>query len=312
MAWMMAKKLRPCEPPEVAVVSLGPMDRSTAVGAWLESAQTERTPVSDSCFFGRAASCEVVLPDAKVSRQHALIQGQEHGEFWLIDLGSANGTYLNGRRVAQPCRLNDGDKLAIAGFSFTFRRSRPSVEARQDSTSTDATVHEIRSLTCWLLVADIEGSTQLLRRLPPEEAHRATGMWLAACSRILNEHHGVINKFLGDGFFAYWPSGEANAAAVAKALEALRSLQQTDSPAFRVVLHYGKVSAGGQASLGEESLAGNEVNFVFRVEKVAAGLGLSRLMSEPARETIKHLLPTIPEGEHAVPGFAGQPRFYSF
>jgi adenylate cyclase len=288
------------------------MNSASATAVWLEPAGGKPLPVRGRCFLGRSAACEVVLSDAKVSRQHALIQGQDENEFWLIDLGSANGTYLNGRRVTQPCRLSDGDKIAVAGFAFVFHGPKGPAALSADSSTTDATVHEIRSLTCWLLVADIDSSTQLLRKLPSEDAPRVTGRWLATCRKLLDERDGTINKYLGDGFLAYWPAGPESTACVAQSLLALKKVQETAEPLFRVVVHYGKVSAGGPASMGEESLAGREVNFVFRMEKLAAALGESRLLSEPALTELKPLLPTLEAGRHAVPGFEGQFSFFSY
>src|SRR5438270_12340 len=114
---------------------------------WLESASGKQTAVRGSCFLGRSASCELVLADAKVSRQHALVQCQNEREFWLIDLGSANGTYLNGKRVRHPGRLSDGDAISIAGFTFTFRAPK-AAERGREATATDATIHEIRHQPC--------------------------------------------------------------------------------------------------------------------------------------------------------------------
>jgi len=287
------------------------MNPKGVVEVWLESPNGQRALIRGSCFLGRSPSCEVVLANARVSRQHALINRQSQGEFWLIDLGSSNGTYLNGRRVAQPCRLSDGDEIRIAGFNFHFRHPQAIVYS-EETTPSEATVLEVRDLTCWLLVADIQGSTQLLRKVPLEAAHRTTGLWLAACSKILKQQHGTINKFLGDGFFAYWPEESGIAESVSSALLGLKSLQDAGDPSFRLVLHYGTVSAGGYASLGEENLSGKEVNFVFRLEKLAATLGASRLLSEPANNRIKHRLPTSPEGQHLIADFAERFSFFSF
>jgi adenylate cyclase len=251
----------------------------------------------------------VVIPDAKASRQHALVHGQEAGEFWLVDLGSANGTYLNGRRVSQPCRLSEGDQIGIAGLTFTFRGP----ERRfRDATSGEATIHDIRSLACFLIVADIQRSTELLRTLSPEQAPRIIGRWLAACRKTLELHHGTINKFLGDGFLAYWHAGPDAGRGVAGTLLSLKQLQDEANPAFRLVLHYGLVSIGGTSFGAEESLTGNEVHFVFRMEKLAGSLGAPRLLSEPAHAQIKTQLPATPHGRHAVPGFAGDHSFFSF
>ncbi len=288
-----------------------PMNGDTGYSAWLEASSGQRTPIRGSCFLGRSAACELVLADTKVSRQHALVQSQSENEYWLIDLGSANGTYLNGQRVRLPCRLANGDSISIAGFTFGFHCHRPAGRSRAE-TATDATVQEIRRQLCWLLVADIQGSTILLRDLPAEEAPRITGRWLAACRQILDERHGIVNKFLGDGVLAYWPSSLVPVSEIADALLSLRQLQDRSNPPFRMVLHYGQVSFSGVASLGEEGLSGSEVNFAFRMEKLAANLGIARLLSEAAQSRLAELVPATLEGQHVVPGFEGAFTFYSF
>jgi class 3 adenylate cyclase len=287
------------------------MNVSEGLTVWVESASGQRTPVRGSCFLGRSAACEVVLPNAKASRQHALIHGQEESEFWLIDLGSANGTYLNGRRVIQPCRLADQDQITIAGQTLTFKRPTALPRWASDTSITQATVHEVRHLTSWLLIADIQGSTKMLRELPAEEAPRIIGRWLSSCTKLIDEHEGTIDKFLGDGFLAYWLAGPSVAGSVAAALLALRRLQDTASPPFRMILHYGSVSAGC-SSPSRESLTGHEVNFAFRLEKLAGSIGAARLVSEAAQRELKSELPTVPAGRHAVAGFEGEFSFFAF
>lgn len=289
------------------------MDNHLNIVAWLESPSGQQTPIRGTCFLGRSATSTIVLADEKVSRRHAMVHAQGENEFWLIDLGSANGTYLNGRRVSQPCRLADKDQLRVGGFTFTFHHARrPRTSETNTAGGTEKTVQEIRSQNCWLVVADIEGSTQFIQRLAPEEAPRVTGLWLCHCKQIVDENRGAINKFLGDGFLAYWVDGQGVAAAVARALKALARLQEHSTPRFRLVLHYGKVYLGGSASLGEDSLMGNDVNFVFRMEKVAGRLGAARLVSEPARDNLDPHLPTTDHGRHEVPSFEGEFRFFTF
>src|SRR5438067_5354528 len=88
----------------------------------LESADGGRHMLQSSCSLGRAAANRIVLESPKVSRRHALIHLQNIGEFWLIDFGSSNGTFLNKRRIHQPVRLNDRDQIAIGDNVFIFRQ----------------------------------------------------------------------------------------------------------------------------------------------------------------------------------------------
>ncbi|HXJ58741.1 MAG TPA: adenylate/guanylate cyclase domain-containing protein [Verrucomicrobiae bacterium] len=289
-------------------------DTGTTLSAWLEptgAAKGTPTPIRGTCSLGRSANNQVVLPDDKVSRRHAMINVQGQGEFWLVDLGSSNGTYLNSRRVGQPCRLTDGDRIEISSFSFVFRQKKASANPDTDRT-TEKTIQDIRSMNCWLMVADLEDSTQYLKSLPAEQVPRATGRWLSTCKHIVEDHQGTINKFLGDGFFAYWLDREQTADVVARALRAfLRLLVSRDAPRFRAVLHYGKVFVGGEGSLGEESLMGAEVNFVFRMEKLAAHLAVPCLLSESVQDRLKQLVPVQEHGRHPVQSFEGEFPFYT-
>ena len=68
----------------------------------------------DRVTIGRAPDCEVRLPKRQVSRYHARIE-RDDGGYLLRDLGSKNGTFVNGKEVrGEPYRLKDGDELQIA------------------------------------------------------------------------------------------------------------------------------------------------------------------------------------------------------
>jgi len=95
---------------------------------WLESASGQRILLRESCQIGRGPNNTLTLPSEKISRRHAMIHAQGQNEFWLIDLGSANGTYLNGRRVSQPTKLHDNDVITVGDHRFQFfhpEQSRP-------------------------------------------------------------------------------------------------------------------------------------------------------------------------------------------
>ncbi len=64
-------------------------------------------------LIGRSAECDIVLDDRQVSRQHARVfRADDH--YFIEDLGSKNGTHINGRDVAGIARLEDGDEIQIA------------------------------------------------------------------------------------------------------------------------------------------------------------------------------------------------------
>jgi adenylate cyclase len=80
--------------------------------------------------IGRTEENDIVLDDSSVSRNHAKI-ANEGGGYWLTDLGSHNGTSLNGQLI-QSAPLNDGDQIKIGGNRLTFfiREARASSVAR--------------------------------------------------------------------------------------------------------------------------------------------------------------------------------------
>jgi hypothetical protein len=70
---------------------------------------------------GRMAECDIVLNDSNVSRRHAEIRPTPDG-FALFDLGSTNGSRVNGVRVAQR-DLRDGDEITFGNSRVTFQAS---------------------------------------------------------------------------------------------------------------------------------------------------------------------------------------------
>jgi hypothetical protein len=71
--------------------------------------------------IGRDPQNDIVLDDRRVSRKHAEIR-LRLGRYTLYDLQSTNGTYVNGRRVAEVV-LSDGDRVSIGGVELQFRAS---------------------------------------------------------------------------------------------------------------------------------------------------------------------------------------------
>src|SRR3979411_770510 len=126
------------------------------LGAWLEASDGKRLPIQGNLSIGRQSPKNLlVLNSPNISRRHAVINGQNIGEFWLIDLGSSNGTFLNGRRLHQPVRLCDQDQIIIGDRVFIFHQPEE-VTDEYRTTFAERTIREIANVPCWLLVADIE------------------------------------------------------------------------------------------------------------------------------------------------------------
>ncbi len=70
--------------------------------------------------MGRSRDCDIVVPDANVSRVHAEIR-HEGLEYTLVDLGSTNGVEVNGKRTMRH-PLRDGDRISLGGAELVVER----------------------------------------------------------------------------------------------------------------------------------------------------------------------------------------------
>ena len=77
----------------------------------------ERYALADEVTIGRAAGCTVTLEDTYASQLHARLFRRE-GALHVEDLGSTNGTYLNGRKVSSPLPLTRGDRVKVGATVF--------------------------------------------------------------------------------------------------------------------------------------------------------------------------------------------------
>ena len=75
----------------------------------------------DTFIIGRSRTCDLVIPSSKVSRQHSGVV-RENGEYYIEDLGSANGVWKDGVKI-QKEKVRDGDEFMISEevLKFIFR-----------------------------------------------------------------------------------------------------------------------------------------------------------------------------------------------
>ena len=119
----------------------------------------ERTPIQvyeldrPVVQIGRVEGMEIVIDNVSVSRKQAEIR--QDGRFWTVrDLGSSNGTYLNGQRLTETQRLKPGDEISFGKFSLFFERVIP--EAPAEARITPATGPARPVGTYHLSAAEIE------------------------------------------------------------------------------------------------------------------------------------------------------------
>ena len=75
-------------------------------------------PIGSEITLGRAASCSIGLPDDTYASQlHARVFHRD-GQMWVEDIGSTNGTHLNGARLTATAQLNIGDRVQVGSTIF--------------------------------------------------------------------------------------------------------------------------------------------------------------------------------------------------
>ncbi len=102
-----------------------PSPESGAAGPRLVSSAGEWLLSEGSHVVGRDGDCAVRIDSVTISRRHARIVVTD-GEAVVEDLGSKNGTHVNGQRVTEPVVLEDRDKIEVGSVTMTYRLMDPS------------------------------------------------------------------------------------------------------------------------------------------------------------------------------------------
>jgi hypothetical protein len=93
----------------------------------------QRFALAGGCMLiGRQADADIRLADRATSRRHARILHEE-GAYYVEDLGSSNGTWLNGIRISEREPLTEGDMLQIGPYIFNLRPDRPAGGSGKDT-----------------------------------------------------------------------------------------------------------------------------------------------------------------------------------
>src|SRR5881628_549626 len=136
-----------------------------------EGRQEYTVEIVDCLSIGRSPKNDLVLADEIASRHHAEIRHHGHGRYTLVDVGSANGTWLNGRRLVHPRELANGDVIEIGRVKLCFLA--PKLEENpQKLDSMDSgtgTYLSLRNETVIVLVTDIRNYTGMSEILPSRD-----------------------------------------------------------------------------------------------------------------------------------------------
>jgi pSer/pThr/pTyr-binding forkhead associated (FHA) protein len=113
------------DPSSVPVLEEILQDEGVAVARLVKSSNN---PYENFIFVGRAATCDIIVRDASVSKSHAVFEKNPDGPGWMIrDNRSHNGTWVNGQRLAPGARvaLSSSDALRFGGYPAYFLMPDP-------------------------------------------------------------------------------------------------------------------------------------------------------------------------------------------
>lgn len=245
----------------------------------------QRVTVKETLIIGRGEDADLFIDDREISRRHSVFRWS--GDVLEVeDLGSLNGTWVNGARILAPTRLAADDVVKLG--TTTMKVVEVEQVTAQVTTDTEpaepslppspaartplpsgpqlrvpddvlAGTHEDELRPVTALFADIVGSTSIGERLPPEEVKRLVGECVSRMSRIVEQYGGVIDAYMGDGIaaiFGFPTAHEDDAERAARA--ALRIVE--------VVGHY------AQEVLASSSLSDFNIRVGVNTGQVAVGL----------------------------------------
>ncbi|MBW4539281.1 MAG: adenylate/guanylate cyclase domain-containing protein [Myxacorys chilensis ATA2-1-KO14] len=272
-------------------------------------AEVRRLPlVNGNCWtFGRSEDNNFVISDRWISRNHAMLQSMETGEFYLIDLGSRNGSFVNGRRVSIPVTLRNSDRITFGQTELEFHcpvsPSHSSLETDSKDFTATATLH-VRSLIS-VLVVDIRDFTGLTRQLDEKILSEVIGTWFRRAGDIIREYGSWVDKYIGDAVMAVWTHGTEGVSRdetlqIFQAVNALHKM--TNSLYGQYPLPFPlRIGAGintGFAMVGntgsgdrpDYTALGDTVNAAFRLESATKQIGMDIAIGETTYQHASRLV----------------------
>jgi class 3 adenylate cyclase len=162
-----------------------------------------RISISERLTVGRGEDAGVVVDDPEVSRAHAVIGPTADG-LEIQDLGSLNGTWVNGERIRGSARLAPGDvvKIGTTRIEVLSIAERPPDPVLPSQATPVEAEDELRPVS--VLFADVVGSTPLAERLAPEDYGALIGGCVDRMCRAVEQFGGVIDAYMGDGIAAFF------------------------------------------------------------------------------------------------------------
>ncbi len=280
--------------------------------AYLEEAGAEvcKYPLSDDrvCHIGRGENSTIVLDDERASRNHVILQRSDSGAFYLTDLGSTNGTLVNGVRVSAPVVLRHGDRIQIGDHELTFHQESVSLP-EPEGVPQKATTVAIALKTITVVVVDIRDFTVLAQRVGSDKLGEVAGTLFRQGGEVLRERGAWAQKYIGDAVMAIWVH-TSKRPKVEEFIGVFDALSRLHAIAAQLHLQFGldapiRIGAGvntGEASTGnfgsiaasDYTALGDVVNKAFRLESATKQAGCDLLLGSDTYEFLSRVPDAVP------------------
>lgn len=261
---------------------------------------TYQLPLAGKTYWtiGRSKDSDLVISDQCISRNHAILQSTETGEFYLIDLGSRNGTFVNGRRVSIPVTLKHDDQVTFGKTEAQFHSPLPTSQGKKLNKNADretmtAVLHERRLMS--VMVVDIRNFTVLARQLDDKVLSMLIGNWFRQAGNIIRDSGSWVDKYIGDAIMAIWFHKQKEVAkeeviqifqAVSDLHEMTQALSQEYPLPFELRIGagvntgYAMVGNTGSGEHPDYTAIGDTVNAAFRLESATKEIHLDIALGE--------------------------------
>lgn len=267
------------------------------------------TLAGSNCWtIGRSEDNAFVIPDRWISRNHAMLQSMETGEFYLIDLGSRNGSFVNGRRVSIPVTLQNGDRLTFGQTELEFycpvnHPTDPSMDLDSKDFTATATLH-VRSLIS-ILVVDIRDFTVLTRQLDEKLLSEVIGTWFRRAGDIIREYGSWVDKYIGDAVMAVWTHSASGMSRdeVVRIFQTVNALHKMTSSLYTqyplpfplrigagINTGFAMVGNTGSGDRPDYTALGDTVNAAFRLESATKQLSMDVAIGDTTHQSLSNLV----------------------
>jgi adenylate cyclase len=274
--------------------------------------------------IGRGPGNDLVVNDTRASRNHAVVRLQDKA-YYLLDLGSSNGTLLNGRRVMIPSALKSGDEIIIANHRILFEQDAESQVGDNLSEDDMRTQVELTSTTVTILVVDIRNYTALTEAIPDVDLSRTIGKWFQEAQIVIESNEGTIHKFIGDAIMACWQKKDKSSTdtkyvtgPIKAAIELIHLAKLFDQELSATFpgrnffigcgINTGKAISG---KVGSADLIGDCVNVAFRLESLCKELDRTIIVSEEVKKATEKDFEYEDLGRQKVKGKSQDLRVFS-